>query len=140
MFQTIDSAKLPLQWKGTGESLWSYAELMVNALWFYADCKFMDGLDTISSTFLLSRSSQISDLLNQPKITIRSIYLVSPPYINRTASWSMNPLVKLSVGRLKNEESESNIEIYELADGSKYYSSYGVQSDEGITNIKVLYS
>ena len=39
MFQTYESAKYPIFWKDVDESVYSYAELMVNSSWFYADCK-----------------------------------------------------------------------------------------------------
>lgn len=139
MFQTFDGAKLPTPWKNSGENAWSYAELMVNSAWFYADCKLTDGVDTVTTTYLLSRSSQIGDLVKNPDITIRSIYLVSPPHINRTKSWNMSPLTKISVGLLTYEEFETKVEIYEYADGSKCYSSNEVKNDGRITNIKVLY-
>lgn len=139
MFQTFENAKLPIPWKDGGESVWSYAELMVNSVWFYADCKLTDGVDTVTSTYLLSRSSQIGDLVINPDITIRSIYLVSPPYINGTESWSMSPLVKVSVGLLTHEEYESKVEIYEFANGNKCYSCSEVKNDERITKIKIVY-
>lgn len=75
MFQTYESAKYPIFWKDVDESVCSYAELMVNSSWFYADCKLTDGVDTVTSTYLLSMSSQIKDLINNPDITIRSIYI-----------------------------------------------------------------
>lgn len=139
MFQTFDRAKLPTPWKNSGENAWSYAELMVNSAWFYADCELTDGMDTVTTTYLLSRSSQINDLVMNPGITIRSIYLVSPPYINGTESWGMSPLVKVSAGLYTHEEHEVKVEIYEFANGNKCYSSSGVKSDECITSIKTLY-
>jgi len=66
MFQTYESAKYPILWKDVDESVYSYAELMVNSSWFYADCKLTDGVDTVTSTYLLSMSSQIKDLINNP--------------------------------------------------------------------------
>ncbi|PPC99547.1 MAG: hypothetical protein CTY35_03865 [Methylotenera sp.] len=140
MFQTFDSAKLPIFWKDVGESVWSYAELMVNATWFYADCKVTDGVDTVTSTYLLSASSQIGDLIKHPEISIRSLYIVSPPYINGTDSWKMSPLAKISAGKIRYEGCEGDIEIYELGNGEKLYSSCEINNDEQIENIKILYS
>lgn len=140
MFQTYESAKLPIFWKDIDESVWSYTELMVNTSWFYADCKLTDGVDTVTSTYLLSMSSQISDLIKNPEITIKSIYIVSPPYINGTDSWKMSPLAKISVGKMSDEDYEINIEIYELKSGEKLYSSSEVNSDEQIEDVKVVYS
>lgn len=140
MFQTYESAKYPIFWKDVDESVYSYAELMVNSSWFYADCKLTDGVDTVTSTYLLSMSSQIKDLINNPDISIRSIYLVSPPYLNRTDSWIMSPLTKVSVGKISHEDYENNIEIYELKSGEILYSSSDIDSDEQIEDIKVVYS
>ncbi|MDD2833722.1 MAG: DUF4007 family protein [Methylotenera sp.] len=111
-----------------------------NSSWFYADCKLTDGVDTVTSTYLLSMSSQIKDLINNPLISIKSIYLVSPPYLNRTESWSMSPLNKLSVGKITYEDYESNIEIYELKSGEILYSSSDIDSHEQVEDIQVVYS
>lgn len=140
MFQTHESAKLPIFWKDVDDRVYSYAELMVNSSWFYADCKVTDGVNSVTSTYLLSMSSQIKDLMNNPDISIRSIYLVTPPYLNRTNSWNMSPLVKVSVGKLTNEDYESNIEIYELESGEILYSSSDIDSHEQIEDINVVYS
>ena len=140
MFQTHESAKLPIFWKDVDDRVYSYAELMVNSSWFYADCKVTDGVNSVTSTYLLSMSSQIKDLMNNPDISIRSIYLVSPPYLNRTDYWNMSPLVKVSVGKLTNEDYESNIEIYELESGEILYSSSDIDSHEQIEDINVVYS
>ncbi len=140
MFQTFDSAKLPTFWKAEGENAYSYAELMVNTAWFYADCKVTDGMDTAATTYLLSRSSQIEDLITNPAITISSIYLVSPPYLNGTKCWNMSPISKISVGQLAYDDFETNIEIYELTNGSKHYSDTGVEDAGHIKNVKVIYS
>lgn len=52
----------------------------------------------------------------------------------------MSPLIKLSIGLHKIDDYETNIEIYELADGGKYYSNSEINSDACITKIKVVYS
>lgn len=140
MFQTHESAKLPIFWKDVDDRVYSYAELMVNSSWFYADCKVTDGVNSVTSTYLLSMSSQIKDLINNPDITIRSIYIVSPPYLNGTESWSMSPLAKVSVGKITYDDYESNIEIYELESGEILYSSSDIESHEQIEDIKVVYS
>jgi hypothetical protein len=85
-------------------------------------------------------SSQIKDLINNPDITIRSIYIVSPPYLNGTESWHMGPLAKVSVGKITYDDHESNIEIYELKSGEILYSSSDIDSHEQIEDIKVVYS
>jgi hypothetical protein len=140
MFQTYESAKYPIFWKDVDECVYSYAELMVNSSWFYADCKLTDGVETVTSTYLLSMSSQIKDLINNPGVSIKSIYLVSPPYLNRTGCWSMSPLARISVGKVTYEDYENNIEIYELKSGEIIYSSSEIDSHEKIEDIKVVYS
>lgn len=140
MFQTNENAKLPFFWKDIEESVWSYTELVVGTSWFYADCRLTDGVDTVTSTYLLSMSSQISDLINNPDITIKSIYIVSPPYLNGTDTWKMSTLNKLSVGKVSFEDYENKVEIYELKSGEILYSSSDVDSYEQIEDVKVVYS
>lgn len=140
MFQTFDSAKFPLPWGGEGANAWSYAELMVNAAWFYANCELTDGVDTLISTYLLSKSSQINDLQSNPDIAIQKIYIVSPPYINGSDSWEMSPLAKVSTGRIAIKDCEIKVEIYELENGKKYYSDSETQNDDNITNAQVIFS
>ncbi len=140
MFQTSDSAELPFFWKEEGESIWSYAELLVNTLWFYVDCRLTDGVDTVTSTYLLSKSSQIVDLTKKPELSISSVYIVSPPYLNKTAYWQMYPVIKISVGKIKRDAYESEIEFYELKTGEKLYSCIEINNGELIENINIIYS
>ncbi len=139
MFQTYDRAKMVLPWAEIGTNAWSYAELLVNQTWFFADCKISDGVDTVSSTYLLSKSVQIGDLISNPDISIQAIYIVSPPFMNDKNSWEMDQLNKVSYGVVKCEDYESKIEIYELANGKKYYSSCELENASDIKNIEVIF-
>lgn len=112
---------------------------MVNAAWFYADCTVTDGKESVTTSYLLSKSCQIEDFMHHPAITIRTIYLVSAPYVNATDDWKMSPLAKISTGQLAYEDFETNVEIYELDNGSKYYSVTEVDDADQIKNIKVIY-
>ncbi len=85
-------------------------------------------------------SSQIKDLINNPDITIRTIYIVSPPYLNRSDFWNMSPLAKVSLGKITYEDYESNIEIYELKSGEILYSSRDIDTYKQIKDIKVIFS
>jgi hypothetical protein len=139
MFQTYDRAKMLLPWAEMGTSAWTYAELLVNQTWFFADCKITDGINTVSSTYLLSKSAQIGDLISNPDISIQAIYIVSPPYNSNRNSWEMDQLNKVSYGVIQNEDHESKIEIYELANGKKYYSSCELENESDVKNIKVMF-
>lgn len=59
--------------------------------------------------------------------------------MNRTDSWIMNPLNKISVGLFKNEDYETKVEVYELANGDNYYSNLEVKNNKCITKLKVVY-
>ena len=139
MFQTYDRAKMVLPWAEMGTNAWTYAELLVNQTWFFADCKISDGVDTVSSTYLLSKSVQIGDLISNPDISIQAIYIVSPPYMNDKNSWEMDQLNKVSYGVVQSADYESKIEIYELANGKKYYSGCELENASDIKNIKVIF-
>jgi hypothetical protein len=139
MFQTYDLAKMHLPWSETGENVWTYAELLVNQTWFFADCKITDGIESVSSTYLLSKSIQIGDLISNPDVSIQAIYIVSPPYMNDMNSWNMDKLNRVSYGLVENEGYETKVEIYELTNGKNYYSSSELKNTDAIKNITVMF-
>ena len=111
---------------------------MVNTFWFYADCIVTEGEFAATSTYLLSRLSQITDLLNNSEVSIKSLYLVSPPDINGTSSWQMDSIARISLGEIKHNR--LGLEIYELANGRKIYSSDQIKSDDCFDTVKVIYA
>lgn len=60
--------------------------------------------------------------------------------MNWTDSWKMDQVVQVSTGVMTEDSYETDIDIYELCSGEKYYSSETVRDDSDIKNIKVIFT
>lgn len=70
---------------------------MVNAPWFFADCKITEGDMSVRSNPI-----QLHELSVNSNVAIMALYVVSPPHMNWTDSWKMDQVVRVSKG-LTNE-------------------------------------
>lgn len=140
MFQTFDHAKITLPLSNRDESAWAYAELMVNAHWFFADCQIMEDDICIRTSYILSNLVQLNELRANQNVAFKGIYVVSPPHMNSTDSWKMDLVVQVSTGVAIEDDYKMKIEIYELHNGGKYYSTDVSGKENIIENIKVIFS
>lgn len=139
MFQTFDHAKIYLPLSSPDESAWAYAELMVNAPWFFADCQITEGDTNVRSSYILSNPIQLNELRTSPNVSIKGLYVVSPPHMNWTDSWKMDQVAQVSKGLTNEDNYKTEIDIYELTSGKKYYSNGMSGNENNIENIKVIF-
>lgn len=140
MFQTFDHAKIYLPLSNPDESAWAYAELMVNAPWFCADCQITEEGMSVRSSYILSNPVQLNELSVNPNAEIMALYVVSPPHMNWTDSWKMDQVVRVSKGLIDEDEYKTEIDIYELTNGRKYNSTGLNVNESSIENIKVIFT
>ena len=140
MFQTFDHAKILLPFSNADESTWAYAELMANAHWFFADCQIMEDESSIRTSYILSNPIQLNELSANQNVAIEAVYVISPPHMNSTESWKMDQVVQVSTGIAIEDNYKMKIEIYELRNGGKYYSSDLSGKETNIEDIKVIFS
>ena len=140
MFQTFDHAKIPLPFSAPDESAWAYLELMVNSYFFFADCIVIEDAIGISTSYILSNPGQLTELSSNQSVSIKGIYVVSPPHMNSTESWKMDRVTQVSSGCTVEDNYKKNIEIYELNNGEKYYSTELSGKEDIIEDIKVIFS
>lgn len=140
MFQTFDHAKITLPISNPDESTWAYAELMINAPWFVADCQITEDEINIRTSYILSNPIQLNELRANQNVAIKGLYVVSPPHINSTESWKMDRVAQVSTGVASEEDYKMKIDIYELCNGNKYYSSDISGTEDNIEDIKVIFS
>ncbi len=140
MFQTFDHARISLPISNPDESAWAYAELMINAPWFVADCQITEDEISIRTSYILSNPLQLNELRANQNVAIKGLYVVSPPHINSTESWKMDQVAQVSTGVASEEDYKMKIDIYELCNGNKYYSSDISVTEENIEDIKVIFS
>ena len=140
MFQTFNHAKIPLPFSTSDESAWAYLELMVNSYFFFADCLITEDAIGISTSYILSNPGQLTELSTNQNVSIKGVYVVSPPHMNSTESWKMDRVAQVSSGVTIEDNYKMNIEIYELNNGEKYYSTDLSGKENNIEDIKVIFS
>jgi hypothetical protein len=140
MFQTFNHAKINLPLSSPEESAWAYAELMINAPWFVADCQITEDKISIRTSYILSNPLQLNELSANQNVDIKGLYVVSPPHVNSTESWRMDQVAQISTGVTSEEDYKIKIDIYELCNGNKYYSSGINGSEDNIEDIKIIFA
>lgn len=140
MFQTFNHAKITLPLANPDENAWAYAELMINAPWFFADCQITEDEISVRTSFILSNPIQLNELRRNQNVAIKGLYVVSPPHINSTESWKMDQVAQVSTGITVEDDYKMNIDIFELHNGKKYYSIDVSGKENIIEDIKVIFS
>ncbi|NOS96908.1 MAG: hypothetical protein HOP25_00350 [Methylotenera sp.] len=140
MFQTFNHAKIALPLSNGDENAWAYAELMVNAHWFFADCQITEDEISVRTSYILSNPIQLNELRRNQNVLIKGLYVVSPPHMNSTESWKMDQVAQVSTGVAIEDDYKMNIDIYELQNGKKYYSTDVGGKENTIMDIKVIFS
>lgn len=140
MFQTFNHAKINMPLSNPDESTWAYAELMVNGPWFFADCQITEDEISVRTTYILSNPIQLNELRTNQNVAIKGVYVVSPPYMNSTESWKMDLVTQVSTGVVIEDDYKMNIDIYELQNGKKYYSTDVIGKENIIKDIRVIFS
>ncbi|PPC97261.1 MAG: hypothetical protein CTY35_07540 [Methylotenera sp.] len=140
MFQTYNHAKIYLPFSSSGESAWAYAELMINGHWFFADCQISEDEISVSTSYILSSPIQLNELRANQNVTIKGIYVLSPPHMNFTELWRMDQVAQVSTGTVIEDDYKIKVEIFELSNGKKYYSTDVVGKEHIIEDIQVVFS
>lgn len=123
MFRTADHARHPIlsSFAGKGEHVWSYVNLTHETVWFCASY-IVHKSDTCAwpETLLLSKVEQLTDLYRNFKglIEVTRLVVVTPPRINKTSDWHMDPLREIWCGR--SPRYDENVFVYRLDDGCEY--------------------
>jgi hypothetical protein len=139
MFQTIDQSRIPLPYLMQDEKAWSYLELMVNSHFVFADCVIREDEIDISIPYILSNSRQLTDLRNIQNLSIKNVYVVSPPHMNSTDSWKMDRVTQVSSGITTEDDYKMKIDIFELNGGERYYSTELNGEENIIEDVTVIF-
>ena len=140
MLRTLDQARMLTPWEEPGSNVYAYAELLVNHSWFYVDCEVSDEESSVRSVYLINRAKQILDIGSQENVLIKVVYLMSPPWLNGSTSWCMDVVKEISSGVMHFDDNDFKVEIYDLMDGKRYYSSNEDELNKNIEDIKVIFT
>lgn len=123
MFLTTPLDRHPIKSAIAGHNcdVWTHITLTVNFPWFCLSHSSRTGSEIgIKGTEFLSNPDQVAEFLNQPEsnIDVDQLLLVSPPRLNRTRNWKMEPLAEVWRGHFK--DSGLFVDVYVLQDGRRY--------------------
>lgn len=137
MFATDDDAEIPYPFPG--ERRWAYVTRTIHAPWIHVvvrGASEAEGYGYRQMAFLetipqLLRLSELDDL------KIIAVDLVSPPYMNGTPRWQMEPLREIWMGGEPGEPKEAP--IFLLESGARYGYSRLRTPLEKLQNERLIY-
>ena len=121
MISTPIQAEMPYNLHDDGARVWSYAHMNLITPWLFVEYESEADNLTIKSVIMLFMIGHLEQLLLDSTISINSIYLVSPGYVNHSNKWSMDEIKSLCIGLDENDIHEQRIAKYELKDKTYYY-------------------
>lgn len=98
MFHTLRNAELPLQSLFSSEYLtWRFVEQSIHRPWFYVTMLEGEKNQELRKMLLIPDVPTFESLLGSQSDTwqVESVLLVSPPHLNNTCRWQMEPLLRL---------------------------------------------
>lgn len=106
---------------GQGCDVWTHVSLTIDFPWYclsYSSCQA--ATLGFSGTEFLSNPDQIAELLSDTDsgIQVDQLLLVSPPRLNRTKQWQMEPLAEVWRGQIT--DNGLYVRLYVLQDGRRY--------------------
>lgn len=104
-----------------GMQAWNSINLSIEAEWFWVSYLLKMDEGRIRETILLSSLSQVVEVFEQAqgdRIEILEVNIVSPPYLNRSTHWMLEPLRE--VWRARNPRTGRVAHLYCVAEGKEY--------------------
>ena len=139
MFITRENYKSPISalLTGKGEAGWTATELALQRIWFLVHIEESEhdghGVVATPRTMLLFDLKSVEDLMgsnNRDGHRLKSVYIVTPGYINGSDNWKMDQLRAVWQGRERIEDEEIPMDIFETVSGKRYPEMFGSLSSE----------
>lgn len=123
MFLTTPSDRHPIKSAiaGHGRDVWTNITLTIDFPWYCLSHSSRTGSELgIKGTEFLSKPDQVAAFLSRPdsNTQVDQLLLVSPPRLNRTRTWQMEPLAEVWRGHFA--DSGLCVHVYVLQDGRRY--------------------
>lgn len=139
MFFTNNHAKVNSLIAESDENIWAYLELINHNFWFFVDCLITEGTEKFITNYLFIFPNQLKELYKDDSAEIISVYLVSPPNVNKSGRWQMDKIAYIRKGFRLFKDLSNHVYVYELVDGKKYYSDSIEEEIIDEENIEILY-
>lgn len=121
MFQTADCYRNSAfsSIAGDGQHIWTTVSLPLNRPWFFVTCNTMTNQGLFTNSIMISSIAQVLELtsLDGDNVKLGDVHLVSPGWVNRTATWKMDRLQAVWEGL---HPLGIRVQIFSLTDGRCY--------------------
>lgn len=98
-------AKKPFQFHldigSTDENYWQLAYKLKLELWFYILYEDLNQVEQIQKTLLLPSLAQLVYFIQSDVLDPKSIYMLSPSYVNKSSIWKLHKIFKVRVAQSK---------------------------------------
>ncbi|TCT07079.1 hypothetical protein [Paralcaligenes ureilyticus] len=141
MFYTYDNAETPMgAWFEKGSRSWRFIEWSLNIPWFWVTIVLSDGEASWTDTLMFYLPQDIADLIEQRANNLKAIdvQLVSPPRMNGTTKWSMEPLAEIVSGIAL--ETSRPVHVYKCVNGKSYMDEDEVDAVLELKNQRIIFS
>ncbi|UVL89469.1 hypothetical protein [Pseudomonas sichuanensis] len=122
MFTTHRAAEMLLDLgpEYADRQIWAFIEQEIIWPWFYVGVVRGRGRDQVTSMLMLPHAQDLQQLLKASPAAFRveSVSLVSPPHINGSEEWCMEPLLELNT--INYEGTDEHGFLYVVAGGETY--------------------
>ena len=141
VFQTNDDAEYFLSrlWEDDeGARYWRYVSIPMHVAWFYVVVEIKKPEPQIS-IILLPGTDDFLSFNEQHEAAIKSVYLVSPGYVNDSELWKMNPIESILQGTHSYMNSIEMEYVYVLTDGQRFMRNIHGTDESSLENVEVVY-
>ncbi|MBD8617271.1 hypothetical protein IFT69_26580 [Pseudomonas putida] len=140
MFRTIDHDLIGVPGMfGQGVSHWHGVSRLLRTHWFHVTLSVENEGRTTECTVMVDHTHNLQELLvsQGPDLAVTEVMVVTPSWMNKTASWQMQRLIKLTVG---DDRNGSDISLVEVEGGGMYNTSHQREFlVEELTNLRPIF-
>ena len=141
MFLTTPTDRHPIKSAiaGHGCDDWTHVTLTIDFPWYCLSYSSRAHATLgVSGTEFLSKPDQVAEFLGHTSniIQVDQLLLVSPPRLNQTKQWQMEPLSEVWRGQFKGDC--LYVHVYVLQDGRRYVDSPNQSAIKSLTNLTPL--
>lgn len=137
MLDTYQTYLLERDVKSTDENYWKFAYKLKLEVWLYLIYEVNSQDTKKERNLLIPDYNQLEFLISSNLIVAKSIYLVSPRYVNKSSDWKLHKVLQF----MKANSNMSNDSVYQcvLEDYIIYVEGVSDGEDESTLKFETLY-